>query len=144
MKLYLSGPMTGYPQFNIAAFAATTADLRGHGFEVVSPHEADETSGIGEAVRSSIDGDVSKLTKQTGETWGMLLARDVNILADQGINAIVVLPGWERSRGARLEVFLGMLLKLPIYQSLNNGATLLEVVHADVIEIIKASLEGGK
>lgn len=120
MKLYLSGPMSGYAAFNVPAFTEAAFDLRTLGYEVVSPHEADISDGIGEVIQASPSGDVAELTKLTGETWGTLLARDVKILADDGIDGIVVLPDWEQSKGARLEVFLGMILHLPLFRY--NGA----------------------
>lgn len=115
MKLYLSGPMSGYPQFNVPAFRRAAADLRSSGYEVISPCEADDKDGIGEAVAASARGDIADI-KHTGETWGSLLARDVKILADGGIEGIVVLPDWDQSKGAKLEVFLGMLLHLPLFR----------------------------
>lgn len=114
MKLYLSGPMTGYPAFNVPAFEAAAKNLRALGHEVTSPHELDEKDAIGEIVRSSKDGNVAELTAQTGQTWGTLLARDVQTLADGNFDAIVVLPGWQQSKGAKLEVIVGLLLRLPI------------------------------
>ena len=107
--------MSGLPQFNVAAFREAAIHLRELGYEVVSPCELDDVSGIGEAVLANANGDVSKLTAETGETWGSLLARDVHTIADHGIEGIVCLPGWHRSKGAKLEVFVGLLKQIPIF-----------------------------
>lgn len=116
MKFYLSGPMTGYPQFNVPAFEAASEWLRKVGHEVVSPHEMDKDDGIGDVVKTSPNGDVAALTVATGETWGTLLARDVRVIADGNFDAIFVLPGWLQSKGARLEVFVFLLKKLPVIE----------------------------
>jgi hypothetical protein len=39
MKLYLAGPMTGYPELNFPAFHAEAMRLRDLGFEIVNPAE---------------------------------------------------------------------------------------------------------
>ena len=113
MRLYLAGPMTGIPQFNIPAFDAAAARLRAEGFDVVSPAELDDPATRAAALASP-DGAPGS-GSSNGETWGDFLARDVKLIADGGIEAIAVLPGWDRSRGARLETFVGAALcGLPI------------------------------
>jgi hypothetical protein len=116
MKVYIAGPMTSIPGFNFPEFDRAAAHLRARGHEVVSPAELDSPEHRVAALAST-DGDPAAYNATTGETWGDLLARDVKIIADSGVEAIVVLPGWERSRGARLETFVAAgLCGLPVYE----------------------------
>lgn len=119
MKVYLSGPMSGYPAFNKPLFIQAAEDLRAQGYEVVSPVEADADEGLDTA---QLSGDIAELKEKTGHTWGELLARDVKIIADDSIQGVVVLPQWYYSKGARLEVFEGMLLGLPVFAYDGNNA----------------------
>lgn len=112
MRVYLAGPMTGLPSFNIPAFDEAAATLRDMGYEVVSPAELDDPA-IRAISLASPDGAIATLQSH-GATWGDFLARDVKLLVDDGIEGIVVLPGWAGSRGARLETFVGFLAGLPI------------------------------
>lgn len=114
MKVYTAGPMSGIPQFNYPAFVKAAADLRAAGHEVVSPAELDDPDDRAAALASE-DGSMLHYSSGTGKTWGDFLARDVKLLADDGIEAIVVLPGWKQSRGARLETFVGHMCGLPVY-----------------------------
>jgi hypothetical protein len=132
MRLYVAGPMTGIPQFNIPAFDAAAADLRAHGYEVVSPAELDDPA-IRAVSLASPDGAIATLETH-GQTWGDFLARDVKLLADDGIDAIVVLPGWETSRGARLETFVAAALcRLPVYAMAPQG-----LVEVSYLELVRA------
>lgn len=116
LRIYLAGPMTWRPAFNIPAFDEAAEALRSRGFEVVSPAELDDPKSRAVALASP-DGNPLNYRDDTGETWGDLLARDVKLIADGGIQAIVVLPGWESSRGARLETFVAnALCDLPVYR----------------------------
>lgn len=104
LKVYLAGPMTGLPQFNFPAFDAASERLRQAGYEVVSPAELDDPETRKAALASATG--APGTGSHDGQTWGDFLARDVKLLADDGIEAAFVLPGWHKSRGARLETFI--------------------------------------
>lgn len=113
MRVYTAGPMSNLPQFNYPAFIEAAAVLRKEGYEVVSPAELDDPETRALALRSKTGEWGTGVAH--GETWGDFLARDVKLLSDGGIEAIFVLPGWERSRGARLETFIGrQMVGLPV------------------------------
>lgn len=106
MKYYLAGPMTGIPKFNIPLFEFAAFRLRAAGHEVVSPAELDSPA-VRRVALASPDGKVID-GMVAGETWGDMLARDVKIIADQ-VDGVIFLDGWHKSRGARLEAFVGLL-----------------------------------
>ena len=91
MKIYLAGPMSGLPQSNFPAFDEAAAVLRQKEFDVVSPAEIDSPEDYELAIK-----DLPAI-----KTWGDFLSRDVKLIADDGIQGIVFLPGWEKSRGER-------------------------------------------
>lgn len=92
MRLYLAGPMSGLPEFNFPAFHARASALRLEGHTVLNPAELDggDTSG----------------------TWAEYLRRDLALLLE--CEAVAVLPGWEKSRGANLEVHVARSLEMPV------------------------------
>lgn len=114
-KFYLTGPMTGLPQFNFPLFHAAAAALRAAGHEVVSPAEMDKDAGIEEFVMASPDG-----MDMTPEQYWRLLSRDVEIVALQ-CDGLVFLPDWWKSRGAKLEAMTGLLNKLEFFYYQGEG-----------------------
>lgn len=119
MKVYIAGPMTGIPHFNFPAFDAAAAKLRELGYDVVSPAELDDETDRDAALKSP-DGSALSYGNAQGsgvkKTWGEFLARDVKLLSDGGIEAVFVLPGWRKSRGARLETFVANAMNgKPVY-----------------------------
>lgn len=80
MKLYLAGPMTGLPDFNYPAFAATAAKLRAAGFTVVSPTD-------------------NGLPKDA--PWPKHMRADIQMLLC--CDGVALMDGWEDSKGAQLE-----------------------------------------
>lgn len=114
MRLYLAGPMTGYPQFNFPLFTETAERLRADGYDIVSPAEMDDEETTALAMASP-DGAPGSGTAN-GETWADFLARDVKLIADE-VDGVVVLPKWWTSKGASLEVFVALLCNKPVYHS---------------------------
>lgn len=91
-KLYLSGPMSGLPDFNAPTFNSAATALRAAGFAVVNPAELD--------------------AQDEGEkTWEEYLRRDIAHLVT--CDAIALLPGWKKSRGAKLEKYIADALGMP-------------------------------
>ena len=82
MKTYISGPITGYPDNNIAAFETVEAYIRYRGDEPVNP--------------------LNVCTQSPEHTWAEYMRADIRALME--CEAIVVLKGWQGSRGACLEV----------------------------------------
>ncbi|MFW4586574.1 DUF4406 domain-containing protein [Pseudomonas aeruginosa] len=86
-RIYVAGPMTGYKDFNFPAFNAQAAELRGLGYHVENPAE----HGI-------VD----------GAEWQDYLRYDIGRLST--CEAIFLLPGWSKSKGAALEVHIAKAL----------------------------------
>ena len=91
MKIYLSGPMTGIPDWNYPAFHAAANQLRHAGHVVFSPAE-------------NFEGD----TKRDRAEY---MRKDIEAVL--WAEAVAVLPGWYASKGAALEVAIARELGLP-------------------------------
>jgi len=85
--IYVAGPMTGLPEYNYPAFHAAAAELAELGYEVLSPatHAADVANG-------TADGE---------DKWAFYMKHALSLLIQA--EAVALLPGWETSRGARIE-----------------------------------------
>ena|SRR2546430_13401496 len=81
--IYVSGPMAGYDNYNRAFFQRAADGLRELGFHVLSPHEV-------------------VLPERPLPTYEDYLKADIALLVQA--RTVVTLPGWECSKGARLEV----------------------------------------
>jgi hypothetical protein len=123
--------MSGIPQFNFPEFDKLAAWLRGRGFGIISPAEIDDPA-VREQCLQSEDG----LT-QVGQTWGECLARDVQIVADL-VDGVILMPGWENSRGARLEAYTAFLSKKALYiitDDLGHGDRMVLPVTGDYLKV---------
>lgn len=122
MRVYIAGPMSGRPQFNFPAFDAAAKKLRDMGWQVVNPAELDspEMRAACLASRNGALGD-------TPMTWGECLSRDVRIVAED-VEGVVLLPDWDLSRGATLEVCTALLTGKVFFDLRYDLPTLLEPV----------------
>lgn len=96
MKVYISGPMSGIKDENFPTFNAAARALRTLGYEVVNPAE--------------FKVDVTGLEGKG--RWVKFLKADIKALMD--CDGIVMLPGWQKSEGAKLEHYNAKALDLVI------------------------------
>lgn len=88
--LYLSGPMSNYPDNNYPAFIEAAAELRAAGFTVWNPAE------IGDK----------------GSQYSDLLRKDIAAVLE--VQGVATLEGWWASTGARVEIHVAGVLELPV------------------------------
>lgn len=100
MRAYIAGPMTGYDLHNFPAFHAAAKAWREKGHVVFNP--AESHGGI----------TTLALTHYARFDVHMLLQAD----------AIALLPGWEQSTGAKLEVQIGQWLGLMFFDAITFEA----------------------
>src|SRR6266705_605952 len=90
-RIYISGPMTGMPNLNFLAFHAEAARLRAMCHEVVNPAEGPLPAGL---------------------PWADYMRFDIAALLT--CTMVAVLPGWGKSKGARLECSIALELGMTV------------------------------
>jgi hypothetical protein len=111
MRIYLAGPMTGIPFFNAPAFNKAAAHLRAQGHEVFNPIEND-VSRFGPEVISTPTGNPEEV-RHTGLTARKVMEDDCTWICRHA-DAIALLPGWDKSKGARAELALAECIGLEV------------------------------
>jgi nucleoside 2-deoxyribosyltransferase len=96
MRIFLSGPMTGLPNWNFPLFNETARRLREAGFEVLNPAENN-------------GGDPNH---PGGRCWYMRRALELLLQAD----AVLLLPNWEHSVGALLELDVALACGMTVFE----------------------------
>lgn len=94
--VYIAGPMTGIPEFNYPAFNAAEGELIVKGHWALNPTHAEDFNP----------------TPGKAQTWEWYMRHALKLVADA--EGIALLPGWQESRGAQLEVQVGTALGLDI------------------------------
>lgn len=111
MRIYLAGPMRGIKNFNREAFEKAAAELRARGHIVFSPPEKDVEMWGKDALESPKG--VLEDVAHTGVNRRDVIRVDLNWIIDNA-DAIALLPGWEKSSGARLEKALAEFLEIGV------------------------------
>jgi len=93
IRCYIAGPMTGYPELNFPAFHAAAARLRDLGIDAVNPAEINPDKGM---------------------SWKACMRTDIAALVT--CDAIHLLEGWHRSKGATLEAHIAERLELEVIE----------------------------
>lgn len=117
-RCYIAGPMTGYPGHNFEAFHKEALRLRLKGFDVISPAELEEKEGL-----------------LPRKSWEYYLRRDLAELVK--CDKVSILKGWEKSRGARLEITVARALGMGLYDEGDGSGADLQYVD----RLLKRSIE---
>ena len=108
-RCYIAGPIAGVPDFR-ERFAAAVPAVEALGYEVVNPCDIPPVDPEGECPPGYDPGDAA-----SGHTSSACFMRaDLRVLLD--CDAIYLLPGWFRSRGARVEAQVARACGLRIFR----------------------------
>ncbi|ACI06270.1 gp56 [Mycobacterium phage Brujita] len=94
MTIYIAGPMSRLPEFNYPMFNHVAKALRDKGYDVRNPAETDSGS--------------------TDKPWEFYMRLALQQLLE--CDEIMLLPGWENSRGACIEERLARELKMTVHK----------------------------
>lgn len=114
--VYIAGPMTSIPDFNFPAFRTAEHEL--------------EQMGVGEVWHTA---EKAPPAPEDARPWEDYLRDALRLML--GCDAVVVLPGWRESKGARLEVHVALELGMPVveYPDLRP----VESIDADEVHVVK-------
>ena len=120
LRLYVSGPMTGIEDANRPAFREVTEKLRRLGHVVINPAELDLV--VPEEGTATAD-----------VLWRLFIVRDVAVIASAELDGIVLLDGWRGSHGARMEVMIGVMCGLKMYNQRGQRVAI-QMIDVDDVE----------
>ena len=92
--VYLSGPMTGKPDYNKSEFTKAEKLVKSMGYKVINPHK------------------VKLLRRFRKPVWENYMRSDLRAMMKADM--IILLDGWISSEGAQLEVYNATKLKMEV------------------------------
>ena len=98
-KIYISGPISGTKDYR-DRFKVAAQQIRAKGHEPVNPCDLD------------------RILDPATTTWTQFMLADIGLL--KACDAVVVLEGWESSRGAKIEVKKAQELGMTVYKQIDN------------------------
>jgi nucleoside 2-deoxyribosyltransferase len=123
MRVYIAGPMSGIPLYNFPEFDRVAAEWRALGHDVASP--ADITRGLywerfGRQYNPATD-----RAEWGDEITCELFERDLAAVCQS--DALVLLTGWNQSRGARMEITVACALGKAFYSASSSTPLTIEM-----------------
>lgn len=106
-KIYIAGPMSGYPEFNFPKFFEIAERYKALGWKVFNPANKDEEAGV-VTDASYAKGDALQLIS-SGWDFREAYSWDANRVIEA--DAIFMIKGWEHSPGARGEWSLAVTMQ---------------------------------
>lgn len=94
-RIYISGPITGIKNYNREAFESAERDLLDAGYVAVSPFRIGVTS--------------------KHKKWNDYMREDIKALMD--VDGVLVLPGYQQSKGAMEEIRVAQSVEIPLFYS---------------------------
>ena len=118
MKVYVSGAITGLaPEVAREAFAEACRRLSAQGHDPLNPYDIPPSAGC--ACPGVAPDDQAPAGGK--HQWCCYLRGDIEGML--GCDAIYLLPGWERSHGARLELTVASAVGLQVILATVDGAS---------------------
>lgn len=106
MRIYIAGPMRGIPEWNFPAFDEAEARWRAAGHVPFSPAQVDR----------ALKYDPNEQGEATNGHLRHVIQMDIACI--MAADAIALLPGWENSRGATVELSLAQFIGIPVYDAI--------------------------
>src|SRR5258705_673963 len=110
--IYLAGPMTGKPNFNIESFITYKERYTTLRFNVISP--------------TDVDGG------ENGKSYNYYIKHSLDMFVKNHLDAIYFLPDWETSKGAKLEKHIANVLGIPTYNAETGRLLLVEQLETEI------------
>lgn len=128
-RIYIAGPMTGYPEFNFPAFYAAAAEFEAMGWIVANPADKDS-----EKTLSGFETGDAKAAVKGGFNFREAYLWDCEKVING--DAIYMLKGWQKSVGAVGEHAVATAVKrhYPDYQIMYQDAAEKEETYAQAAE----------
>ena len=124
MRIYISGCMTGIPDHNKAAFSAAAEKLRAQGHFVINPAELSALFGTADDLADSFEclyRGMSQVRNCTSQIARAVM--DADLAAVRSCDAIYLLKGWQKSKGAKRELEVALKHDLIVLVEGEDDAT---------------------
>lgn len=103
-RIYISGPMSDIDELNYPAFFAAAETYREMGYQVVNPADDNPQGPQEYAAQNEYERKAS---------WRAYMRKNLRDVL--GCDEILMLPGWRRSKGARLERFVAIKVGIVVH-----------------------------